>query len=62
LSNERSEATDPKVNSLWLLPSGPDQVGEAFARPPHGLYAYFHKRVQEGIASTCPLPHPRRKG
>src|SRR5690606_3581339 len=23
---------DPKGNSLWLLPSGPDQVGEAFAR------------------------------
>jgi len=22
----------PKRDSLWLLPSGPDQVGEAFAR------------------------------
>lgn len=29
---ERWRPHDPKGNSLWLLPSGPDQVGEAFAR------------------------------
>ena len=27
-----SRDRDPKGNSLWLLPSGPDQIGEAFAR------------------------------
>ena len=30
---------DPERNSLWLLPSGPDQVGEASARA--GSEAYI---------------------
>ena len=29
----------PGANSLWLLPSGPDQVGESTVRPTSG-YAY----------------------
>src|SRR3546814_4303211 len=29
----REEAERPAANSLWLLPSGPDQVGEYYVRP-----------------------------
>jgi hypothetical protein len=32
MTGKRGGDRDPKGNSLWLLPSGPDQVGEAFAR------------------------------
>src|SRR5690606_2293445 len=37
---------DPKGNSLWLLPSGPDQVGEAFARDLQGQYRGLRRRNQ----------------
>ncbi len=36
---------DPERNSLWLLPSGPDQVGEASARA--GSEAYIVDRGGE---------------
>ena len=42
---------DPERNSLWLLPSGPDQVGEASARA--GSEAYIGDRGGE-----CKPPSP----
>ncbi len=44
---------DPKGNSLWLLPSGPDQVGEAFARDLRPPYRFPARRDQG------PLPGAR---
>ena len=38
---------DPKGNSLWLLPSGPDQIGEAFARDLRGRYDDFGSPMQD---------------
>ena len=43
---EESRDRDPKGNSLWLLPSGPDQIGEAFARDLRGRYDDFGSRMQ----------------
>src|SRR5690606_5406790 len=38
---------DPEVNSLWLLPSGPDQVGEASAHADlRALYRSAEPRTQ----------------
>ena len=37
---------DPKGNSLWLLPSGPDQIGETFARDLHPQYRDFRWWMQ----------------
>ena len=37
---------DPKGNSLWLLPSGPDQIGETFARDLHLQYRDFRWWMQ----------------
>ena len=46
---------DPERNSLWLLPSGPDQIGEASARA--GSEAYIGDRSGERKAGQSWNPH-----
>jgi len=47
--NESGDQHDPKGNSLWLLPSGPDQIGETSARTDlRGRYDDSGSRMQAG--------------
>ncbi len=43
-------AERPGANSLWLLPSGPDQIGECTVRPtPTGAYGRVCSINQRGL-------------
>ena len=44
----KKEPGDPQRISLWLLPSGPDQVGDGYVRPtPDARYGLFIAKLQE---------------
>ncbi len=54
---------DPERNSLWLLPSGPDQVGEASARAGSEPYIVVRgPRCKRGKVSHYLPPRMGRVG
>lgn len=55
LRGERWKPERPAANSLWLLPSGPDQVGENYVRPTSGpAYGEVVMKMQGGADDEEP--------